>query len=172
MRFLTMLLALLLVRAASASCPDGRYLMDPSDAPVGASPTDPVPTDVVVIDGGRIYVELITKPIPLKAKVLKTGETRVKAAWKKNVGGPAKLSAKISSDCSAMYGTFAAKSVAAPRAPFAAARSFCGDGWQDFMAGELSCDPGDPLFSNCLFGMYCNEHCQCCNSAGCAGDPL
>jgi hypothetical protein len=160
-------------KPAPTPCPAGRFLVDPTEAPLVVGGARP-PIDAVELDASTGIV--ISSGCPAAgARVKASGKfTKVTAKWPA-CGSLTKvrLNAKIAAPtCNVLTGTL--KAANAKPKKFDASRSACGDGVLDETLEE--CEPGQ---ETCPGGVVCQE-CDCtpppCEAAerpGCAGtcDP-
>lgn len=129
-----------------AVCPDGRF--------VQAGPVLPGATrapDAVVLRDGRIAIESGCAPARARSKALRSGDTRVRARWRRcGTLRAVRLNATIIADsepCRRLVGTIAARGTAG--GPVAAIRSACGDRIVDAGRGETCDPPGEGCSTSC-----------------------
>jgi hypothetical protein len=157
MRWLAALSAVLVLSGVAGSpaaaerfpvCPDGRFVQAGRILPGSADGA----FDAVVIQDGQVSIESGCEPTRVRLKGLRTGDTRVRAKWRR-CGDLKKvrLQATIIRDgepCRTLFGAVRMKRNGST--PVSAKRTGCGDGIVDPVIGEV-CDPPGPS---------CNDHCQ------------
>src|SRR5262245_16166908 len=135
-------------KAALPDCSGRRFLVDGAPLVIGASATS---VEAIAIDGGRISFSACSAPLKLTAKKggAKLGATVLCCPV---IKGKVKVTGTVDAACGVVSGFPKAKK--APRTPFRATLSFCGDQRFDPDNGE-ECD-GDAGCSPCD-GCRCQE---------------
>ena len=135
------------VHAARALCPDGRFVQTTHLLPGSADGA----FDAVVIQDGKISIESGCAPTLVHRKALRSGDTRVRARWKRcgTLRG-VRLHGTIIEDgepCRRLFGAIRAQR--AKGMGISATRSTCGDGIVDAGSNETCDPPGDACSATC-----------------------
>src|SRR5262245_4054859 len=129
-------------KAALPDCSGRRFLVDGAPLVIGASATS---VDAIAIDGGRISFGACSAPMKLKANRggAKLGAT---VSGCPGIKGKLKVAGTVDASCGVVSGFLKVKK--APRTPFHATLSFCGDqrfdpGNDEECDGDAGCSPCD-----------------------------